>query len=105
MNTAPRILRDYLRQSKIMVKSVCGRSIRVPADRDPAKVLLEAAAKIEKDWSGTPEGDAIGEIRLARALRVCVEALEKIHTELDPLAEYQCSNIAREALARAAEEI
>jgi hypothetical protein len=69
----------------------------MPANLDPAKVLLEACApgrELTEGWEHTRQ--------LASALRVCVEALENVAKhESDP---YNLE-IIQEALARAAEEI
>jgi hypothetical protein len=79
----------------------------MPADRDPAKALLEACApEKEYEWHGVSFRRAE---RLARALRICVEALEKettsghAHHEINRAYCSACR--AQEALARAAEEV
>jgi hypothetical protein len=75
---------------------------------NPAKALLEACEKMEKDWSGTPQGDDIEEIHMARALRICVEALEKLHfagLQSSGTFSVKVVEYCQEALALAAEEI
>jgi hypothetical protein len=68
---------------------------------DPAKALLAECRRVDETFSGEYAQDRA--IPLARALRICVEALDKIaDRNTDMRADMR---VAREALARAAEEI
>jgi uncharacterized protein YaaN involved in tellurite resistance len=63
---------------------------------DPAKALLEAC-------DGRMKRPVIQAVRMARALRIVVEALEKIRNAQQEWTMERA--VAQEALARAAEEV
>jgi hypothetical protein len=72
----------------------------MPADRDPAKVLLEAC-----DMNPPYLTRLRSQTELARALRICVEALAHVNDWAYDACEGEAMTIVKDALACAADEV